>query len=70
MLIIQVNVHGPNADPIHKYLKSSIGGQEGTDIDNFTKLLVDKAGNIVEHYIPIPTPSYDDVKLFMLLSLF
>lgn len=57
MLIIQVDVNGPNAAPIYKYLKSSKSGQEGEDIEwNFAKFLVDKDGNVVERYAPTTTP--------------
>ncbi|XP_044485629.1 probable phospholipid hydroperoxide glutathione peroxidase [Mangifera indica] len=55
----KVDVNGESAAPIYKFLKSSKGGD---DIKwNFSKFLVDKDGNVVNHYEPTTTPfSFED----------
>lgn len=47
----KVDVNGENADPLFKYLKSSVPGSNGADVKwNFTKFLVDRQGNPVKRY--------------------
>lgn len=43
----KIDVKGPNADPIYRYLTEQTGGEIGW---NFTKFLVDKEGQSVVQY--------------------
>ncbi|XP_058082162.1 probable phospholipid hydroperoxide glutathione peroxidase [Magnolia sinica] len=53
----KVDVNGDDAAPVYKFLKSSKGGIFGDSIEwNFSKFLVDKDGNVVNHYKPEITP--------------
>ncbi|KAJ0105985.1 hypothetical protein Patl1_17776 [Pistacia atlantica] len=51
----KVDVNGESAAPIYKFLKSSKG--EDNIKWNFSKFLVDKDGNVVNHYDPTTNPS-------------
>ena len=52
-LMAKIEVNGPNASPLWKWLKERKGGCCGDDIKwNFTSFLVDKEGNVVERYSP------------------
>ena len=54
----KIDVNGENADPLYKYLKENSKGFLGDSIKwNFTKFLIDRAGNIVDRYAPITNPS-------------
>jgi glutathione peroxidase len=47
----KLEVNGPGADPLYKYLTSQKPGPKGADIQwNFTKFLVDRNGSIVERF--------------------
>jgi glutathione peroxidase len=53
----KIDVNGPNADPLYKYLKSQKKSLLGSDISwNFTKFLIDKEGNVVKRYLPNTKP--------------
>lgn len=53
----KIEVNGENEHPLYTYLKSQKGGFMGDKIKwNFTKFLVDKNGNVVEHYASTVTP--------------
>ncbi|XP_038119772.1 probable phospholipid hydroperoxide glutathione peroxidase isoform X1 [Culex quinquefasciatus] len=53
----RVNVNGDEADPLYKYLKHKQGGSLGSFIKwNFTKFLVDKAGQPVGRFAPTTNP--------------
>ncbi len=53
----KIDVNGPNADPIYKYLKSQKKSFLGSDISwNFTKFLLDREGNVVKRYLPNTKP--------------
>ncbi|CAI9094036.1 OLC1v1029680C1 [Oldenlandia corymbosa var. corymbosa] len=53
----KVDVNGPTAAPIYKFLKSSKGGLFGDGIKwNFSKFLVDKDGHVVDRYAPTTSP--------------
>lgn len=53
----KVDVNGPEAHPIFKYLKDDLGGFFGTKIKwNFTKFLIDKDGKPYRRYSPIKKP--------------
>ena len=54
----KVDVNGDAAAPVYKYLKSAKPGLLGTEAIkwNFTKFLVDRAGEVVGRYAPNDTP--------------
>jgi len=54
----KVEVNGANAHPLYKWLKSEKAGVLGTEAIkwNFTKFLIDRAGNVVRRYAPTDTP--------------
>jgi len=54
----KVDVNGPLADPIFKYLKDKARGIFGTKKIkwNFTKFLIDRSGNVVKRYAPMVKP--------------
>lgn len=62
----KVDVNGPDAHPIFKYLSSEAKGVLGTESIkwNFTKFLVDRAGNVVKRYAPTtkPVELVDDIE--------
>ncbi|MEG2789644.1 MAG: glutathione peroxidase [Romboutsia sp.] len=54
----KIDVNGPNAHPIYKYLKSKEKGVFKSDIKwNFTKFLIDDKGNVVKRYAPTTSPN-------------
>jgi glutathione peroxidase len=57
-LFAKVDVNGATAAPLYKFLKSSAPGLLGTEAIkwNFTKILVDKNGNVLKRYAPTDTP--------------
>jgi glutathione peroxidase len=57
-LFAKVDVNGATAAPLYKFLKSSAPGLLGTEAIkwNFTKILVDKDGNVLKRYAPTDTP--------------
>jgi glutathione peroxidase len=53
----KIDVNGENAHPIFKYLKSKLRGMLGKTIKwNFTKFLIDAAGNPVKRFSPTTKP--------------
>jgi glutathione peroxidase len=54
----KVDVNGDAAAPVYRYLKSAKPGLLGTEAIkwNFTKFLVDRAGNVVARFAPNDTP--------------
>lgn len=53
----KVEVNGPNAHPVFKYLKSKLGGIFGSSIKwNFTKFVIDKNGKPVKRFAPMTKP--------------
>ncbi|XP_047315956.1 probable glutathione peroxidase 5 [Impatiens glandulifera] len=53
----KVNVNGPDAAPIYKFLKSNKGGLFSSRIKwNFTKFLVDKEGKVSWRYASTTSP--------------
>ncbi len=53
----KVDVNGPDAHPIFKYLKSRTRGFLGSRIKwNFTKFLVSRDGETIKRYSPITKP--------------
>ncbi len=57
-LFAKVDVNGPSTAPLYQYLKSERAGLLGTEAIkwNFTKFLVDRAGNVVKRYAPTTAP--------------
>jgi glutathione peroxidase len=53
----KIDVNGPNAHPLYKYLTQEKRGLFGGGIKwNFTKFLVDRAGKVVARYAPTTKP--------------
>ena len=53
----KVDVNGANAHPLYNYLKGERSGLLGASIKwNFTKFLVDRAGNVVARHAPTTKP--------------
>lgn len=54
----KIDVNGPSADPLYKYLKAEKPGLMGSkNIKwNFTKFLVDRDGKVVKRFAPTDTP--------------
>lgn len=53
----KVDVNGPDAHPIYKYLKKELRGFPGNEIKwNFGKFLLDKQGNPYKRFSPITKP--------------
>ncbi|HEY0393328.1 MAG TPA: glutathione peroxidase, partial [Candidatus Elarobacter sp.] len=57
-LFAKVDVNGPNAHPLYRYLKEHRPGTLGTGAVkwNFTKFLVDRDGKVVKRYGMFATP--------------
>lgn len=54
----KIDVNGPDAAPLYRYLKKAAPGLFGTEGIkwNFTKFLVDRTGNVVDRYAPQTKP--------------
>lgn len=53
----KIDVNGPTADPIYKYLKKELPGFPGNEIKwNFGKFLLDKEGNPIKRFSPVVKP--------------
>lgn len=56
-LFSKIDVNGPNAHPLYRYLKEQASGLLGSGIKwNFTKFLVDQNGKVIKRYSPTTTP--------------
>ncbi|MBW4693374.1 MAG: glutathione peroxidase [Lyngbya sp. HA4199-MV5] len=57
-LFQKIDVNGSNAHPLFKYLTKEAPGILGTEAIkwNFTKFLVDRAGNVVKRYASLTKP--------------
>jgi glutathione peroxidase len=56
-LFAKIDVNGGNAHPLYNYLKREKSGLLGSSIKwNFTKFLVDRAGQVVARHAPTTTP--------------
>ena len=56
-LFEKIDVNGANAHPLYNYLKRKKSGLLGSSIKwNFTKFLVDRAGQVVARYAPTARP--------------
>jgi glutathione peroxidase len=58
-LYSKIEVNGPGAHPVYQFLKTEKKGLLGTEGIkwNFTKFLVDRAGNVVKRFAPTDTPA-------------
>ena len=58
-LSAKIEVNGPQAHPLYRYLTESAPGLLGTHAIkwNFTKFLVDRQGRVVHRYAPATPPS-------------
>ena len=58
-IFAKIDVNGPDAHPLYKFLKSEKSGILGTEGIkwNFTKFLVDREGNVVGRFAPSVTPA-------------
>lgn len=54
----KIDVNGPDAAPLYRYLKKAAPGLFGTEGIkwNFTKFLIDREGQVVERYAPQTKP--------------
>jgi glutathione peroxidase len=56
-MFAKVDVNGGNAHPLYQYLKNAKSGLLGSSIKwNFTKFLVDRAGQVVARHAPTTRP--------------
>jgi len=57
-IFAKIDVNGPAAHPLYKYLKSTRRGLLGTRAIkwNFTKFLIDRAGAVLKRYPPTARP--------------
>lgn len=56
-MFAKIEVNGPHAHPLYRYLKAERGGLLGRRIKwNFTKFLVDRNGRVVQRYAPTVKP--------------
>ena len=57
-MFAKVEVNGPAAHPLFRLLKTSRKGLLGTESIkwNFTKFLIDRAGNVIRRYAPSDSP--------------
>ncbi|MBP9712949.1 MAG: glutathione peroxidase [Sterolibacterium sp.] len=55
----KIEVNGPHADPLYKFLKKAQPGLLGSQSIkwNFTKFLVDRNGKVIERYAPTTQPA-------------
>ncbi len=67
-MFAKIDVNGPDAHPLYKYLKSEKKGLLGGRINwNFTKFLIDRAGHVVARYAPTTKPESLDKPIAKLL---
>jgi glutathione peroxidase len=56
-MFAKIDVNGGNAHPLYQYLKNAKSGLLGSSIKwNFTKFLVDRAGQVVARHAPTTKP--------------
>jgi glutathione peroxidase len=69
-LFAKVNVNGPRTAPLYQYLKAARRGLFWTQAIkwNFTKFLIDRAGNVLSRYAPRVTPEQIEADVQRALS--
>ena len=56
-MFAKIDVNGADAHPLYKFLKREKTGLLGSRINwNFTKFLVDRAGQVVARFAPVKKP--------------
>jgi glutathione peroxidase len=57
-MFAKIDVNGPDTHPLYQFLKSEKSGLLGTEAIkwNFTKFLVNRAGEVIKRYAPTTTP--------------
>lgn len=65
----KIDVNGPNAHPLYRYLKSNAPGILGSENIkwNFTKFLIDRNGHVIRRYAPATTPEAIEADIKKLL---
>ena len=68
-MFAKVEVNGPNAHPLYRYLKEHAKGVLGTESIkwNFTKFVVDRSGSVVARHAPSTAPERLEGQLHDLL---
>ncbi|MBM7569009.1 glutathione peroxidase [Paenibacillus sacheonensis] len=68
-LLGKIDVNGPDADPLYKYLKKEASGFLSSSIKwNFTKFLVDAEGRVVKRFSPTTKPNKIEGQIRKLLE--
>lgn len=68
-LFAKIDVNGQNADPLFQHLRTEKRGLMSNRIKwNFTKLLVDPNGNVVQRYAPTTKPDQIEKDIAALLD--
>ena len=69
-LFAKIEVNGAKADPLYRWLKSERPGLLGLEAVkwNFTKFLVDRAGQVVSRHAPTDTPASLEKGILALLA--
>ena len=69
-LFAKIDVNGPEAHPLYKFLREARPGILGTEAIkwNFTKFLVDREGNPIKRYAPKEKPEDIDQDIQRLLA--
>ncbi len=69
-LFAKIEVNGPDADPLYRWLKSEKAGFLGTEAIkwNFTKFLIDRDGRVVRRYAPNDVPAKLEKEIVALLG--
>lgn len=68
-LFKKVNVKGPDIHPLYEYLTKIKRGLFTSTIKwNFTKFLIDEAGQVVKRYAPLTPPKNTEEKIVRLLD--
>jgi glutathione peroxidase len=67
----KVEVNGPNAHPLYRYLKAEQSGILGSEAIkwNFTKFLVGRNGDVLERFASSVTPAQIEKRILPLLAL-
>ena len=69
-MFAKIEVNGPGAHPLYRYLKDARPGILGTTAVkwNFTKFLVGRDGSVVKRYAPTDTPEEIEPEIVALLA--
>ncbi len=69
-LFAKIEVNGPSAEPLYRWLKSEKAGFLGTEAIkwNFSKFLIDRQGRVVRRYAPNDAPAKLEKDIVALLG--